>query len=111
MTSTRVVRKKEKEEKEEVEELVPLSRVGGGKEVQSGHTQCQPGVKYLVSFDNTFSMIRSKTINYKFVLDLKDKQAESPSSLTEDQVIRGLRTGLHFTSTEEDPDIVMTKLF
>ena len=96
---------------DESKELVPLARLGGSKEIQSGEIHCEQGARYQVILDNSFSIIRSKTINYKFVVDLMRDQRPSDSGLTEDQVIRGLRTGPHFTSTEDPPEIVITKLF
>ena len=99
-----------KEESQE-ELLLPLKRLGGSKEIQSGDILCRPGASYQVTFDNSFSIIRSKTISYRFVVDLMSEERRSDSSLTEEQVIGGLRTGPHFTSTEEDPEIVLTKLF
>ena len=107
----RVVSTRLEESKEQEEVLLPLTRLGGSKEVQSGETQCEQGARYQVILDNSFSIIRSKTITYKFVVDLMRDQRPSDSGLTEDQVIRGLRTGPHFTSTEDAPEIVITKLF
>ena len=105
----KVVSTRPEESQEEV--LLPLKRLGGSKEIQSGDILCRPGASYQVIFDNSFSIIRSKTISYRFVVDLMSEQRRSDSSLTEDQVIGGLRTGPHFTSTEEDPEIVLTKSF
>ena len=108
-------------------ELSPLTRLGGYKEVQSDHVLCQGGLTYILTFDNTHSLLRSKTINYTFVVDLMesgkgpegDKVSKSLTvfhdepgpGLTENQVIQGLRSGVNFTSTDPDPDIVFNKLF
>ena len=53
-------------------ELSPLTRQGGYREVQSGHLLCEGGSAYIITFDNTHSLIRSKTINYMFVVDLME---------------------------------------
>ena len=106
-------------------ELSPLSRRGGYKEIQSGHVLCRAANSYILTFDNSHSLIRSKTINYAFVVDLMEWSAaldtdDDSNSVTvchvepglpENQVINGLRTGVNFTSTDLDPDIVINKSF
>ena len=109
-------------------ELSPLTRLGGYKEVQSDHILCQGGVTYIITFDNTHSLLRSKTINYTFVVDLMESgtgtgrenlstsvtvlHIDTPGpGLTESQVIHGLRTGVKFTSIDPDPHIAINKLF
>ena len=106
-------------------ELSPLTRLGGYKEIQSGHVLCRGANTYTVTFDNTHSVIRSKTINYAFVVDLmewsagldRDNVSNSVTlchvdqGLTESQVIHCLRSGVNFTSTDPGPDIVINKSF
>ena len=68
--AVRVARRSGQDSKET--ELSPLTRVGGYKEVQSGHVLCEETTTYIITFDNTHSLIRSKTINYMFVVDLME---------------------------------------
>ena len=106
--AVRVARRSEGQECQETE-LSPLTRLGGYKEVQSDHVLCQGGVTYIITFDNTHSLLRSKTINYTFVVDLME--SGTGPAVTANQVIHGLRSGVNFTSTDADPDLVINKIF
>merc|ERR1719264_2260499 len=46
------------------EDVVDMTRVRSHKEVQSGRIKCQAGFTYLVNFDNSHSMFRSKRLQY-----------------------------------------------
>jgi len=46
------------------EDVVDLARVRSHKEIQSGRIKCQAGFTYLVNFDNSHSMFRSKRLQY-----------------------------------------------
>ena len=47
------------------EEVVTMTRVPSNKEIVSGHLVCQPGPCYSLVFDNSYSVIRGKTVFYK----------------------------------------------
>jgi len=47
-----------------VEDVLDLIRVKSHKEVQSGRHKCQAGFTYLLNFDNSHSMFRSKILQY-----------------------------------------------
>ena len=52
--------------KEEEEEVMTMTRVPSNKEIVSGHLVCQPGpCIYSLVFDNSYSVIRGKTVFYK----------------------------------------------
>ena len=52
------------------EVLVSRNRVASHKEIQSGHLICQPDTTFTLEFDNSFSLLRSKTVKYKFSFDI-----------------------------------------
>ena len=90
----------------ETEEILPITRLGHTREIHTGHCNCSQGERLESSLDNTFSLLRSKTVQYRLVVDLMDS---SDYSISEQGVIRTLRTGNSFISTEEEPQIVITK--
>ena len=49
----------------EEEEVMTMTRVPSNKEIVSGHLVCQPGPSYSLVFDNSYSVIRGKTVFYK----------------------------------------------
>ena len=51
------------------EVLVSRNRVPSHKEIQSGHLVCQPDTTFTLEFDNSFSLLRSKTVKYKVSFD------------------------------------------
>ena len=81
---------------------------------------------YILTLDNTHSLLRSKTVNYTFLVDLMESvtggdtdnisisftvcHTEPGPGLTERQALHALRRGVNFTSTDPDPHIVINKL-
>ena len=55
------------------EEVVAMARVPSNKEIISGHMICQPSpCTYSIVFDNTYSVIRGKTVFYKCEVNEND---------------------------------------
>jgi len=50
---------------QEIQELLPYSRVNAHASVQQGSHRCQQSGRYSLIFDNSFSLIKAKTLLYK----------------------------------------------
>ena len=60
------------------EEVAALTRVPSNKGIQSGHMICQPSPwTYTVIFDNSYSVIRGKTVFFRYEV----KEAKSDGML------------------------------
>ena len=51
-------------EKMYLEEIIPKKRIPSHKEIQSDHIFCQPLNSYILEFDNSFSLMKPKTLLY-----------------------------------------------
>ena len=63
---------------EDQTDIVPKTRVPSHKEIQSGHIFCDPLSTYIIKFDNSFSMMKSKTVIYKCFMDSVSLKSRCP---------------------------------
>ena len=75
------------------EVLLSRVRVTG---LQSGHMLCSPDIKYFLEFDNTYSLLRSKTVLYKYSLENILDSATEDTNISEERLMKSIRGGIGF---------------
>jgi len=73
------------------EELIPKKRIPSHKEIQSDHIFCQPLNSYILEFDNSFSLMKPKTLLYTCKTDpVSTKYVQ----IDEAELLSSIRQGL-----------------